>query len=406
MTAHVTTLGRFGIAAHRTEAALGATALTALASTPALHAPAALLFLAAGMALAAFRPVATIADLLSSRALFLLPAFCLLSTIWSLYPGLTFRHALQLTATFVIAVLIARCVPFRTAMAAIFLTLLVLVMVSVVAGPYRSDTGALVGLFGSKNEMAGMSALLTLTGFGMATLRDGWPPLRIVAALGAVVGLAAAILAQSLGALAYIGAGAGAFVAIVLLPRIGLSAQLTGLVLALMLAVLLGTAIAAEFAYFTSAFVHLTGKDITLTGRTELWLVALNLIAERPLLGTGYQAFWVHGHIPAEALWEAFAIESRSGFNFHNTYLSNAVEIGVIGVAIQSAIIGAALILSGLLALRTGGREAALLFGLAAFLTLMTLFEATVFFQFSLYSTLTVLIVVYAAAGLTTLRRR
>ena len=81
-----------------------------------------------------------------------------------------------------------------------------------------------------------------------------------------------------------------------------------------------------------------TGKDVTLTGRTDLWAVAFQEIAERPVLGTGFQAFWVQGNPLAEELWAMFGIDSRSGFHFHNTLLSNAVEIGIVGVALQAVV--------------------------------------------------------------------
>ena len=34
------------------------------------------------------------------------------------------------------------------------------------------------------------------------------------------------------------------------------------------------------------------GKDATLTGRTDLWNVAITMIARRPWLGYGYGGFW------------------------------------------------------------------------------------------------------------------
>ena len=82
-------------------------------------------------------------------------------------------------------------------------------------------------------------------------------------------------------------------------------------------------------------FLDATGKDVTLTGRTDLWAVAFQEIAERPLLGVGFQAFWVHGNPLAEQLWAQFGISGRGGFHFHNTLISNTVEIGLLGAALQ-----------------------------------------------------------------------
>ena len=287
-----------------------------------------------------------------------------------------------------------------------FVSLFLLVAASVVLGPYRVDGGALVGLYGSKNEMAGMSALLALSGFGIALMRDVPVCGRVIGGLGFLCGTGAIVLAQSAGALGYLPVGMAASVAVILLARLRLSTRLTGAALCLLLSVLLGVALAAWFNLFAEAFFEVTGKDMTLTGRVELWEVALNLIAERPLFGTGYQAFWVPGHPPAEALWDAFGIASRSGFNFHNAYLSNAVEIGLLGVGLEFLLIASALLLSGRLAVRCGTADAGLMFGLATFMTVMTIFEAPVFFQFSLQSVLYVMIVVYASEGLRRLKHR
>ena len=40
-----------------------------------------------------------------------------------------------------------------------------------------------------------------------------------------------------------------------------------------------------------AAFLETSGKDSTLTGRTELWRAGLSLISEKPWFGVGYRAF-------------------------------------------------------------------------------------------------------------------
>lgn len=397
-------LGRFDIRFAGMETALGMCALSALAAVPVVQAPAALLFLMAGMSLFMIRPVGSLVTLLHFRILLMLPLFCLLSTLWSIYPAQSLRFAVQLAATFVIAILIADRVSLPAIVLTVFTSLFALVFLSVAIGPYRSDTGALVGLFGSKNEMAGMATLFSVIAFGLAASPEPPRLVRFAAAAGVLIGVAAMALAQSAGAFGYLPFGIGAYVSVLLVRRLSASVRIVAgvfLFLTTVLAALVTMALADEFA---RAFFELTGKDVTLTGRVELWQVALNLIAERPFLGTGYQAFWVHGYAPAEALWAAFGIESRSGFNFHNAYLSNAVEIGLTGVAIQSLLLAAAVLLPGRLALKTGSHGAALLFAIAATLSMMTLLEAPVFFQFNLWTVLVTAIVVRSTMGSRTIR--
>ena len=397
-------IGRFDLGRFDLSAALGLSALAAVAAVPVLHTPAALLFLLTGMLLASVRPGLAASALVDNWALLVLPVFCVLSTLWSLFPSETLRHAVQLGATFVIAILIARRVPFPTAIVAVFATLFALVFLSVVAGPYRADTGALVGLYGSKNEMAGMSALMALVGFGLAVAPDLGHALRLLGLFGFLTGIAGVVLAQSLGALGYLPSGLAGLVAIIVIRRMRLATGLVAGLFTVLALFLVGIAAVAQAEVVAAAFVDLTGKDLTLTGRVELWQDALARIAERPLLGIGYQAFWVQGHPPAEDHWAYFGIESRSGFNFHNTYFSNAVEIGIVGTAIQAALIAAAVVLSGRLAFRSGDRGAALLFGMNAMMVVVTLFEVPIFFQFNLQTVLMVLTVVYARDGLRRLR--
>lgn len=69
-----------------------------------------------------------------------------------------------------------------------------------------------------------------------------------------------------------------------------------------------------------------------LTGRADLWMKADELIAKRPWVGLGYNAFWIPGNLDAEALWRLLGIASRSGFNFHNTPREVLVHLGIVGL--------------------------------------------------------------------------
>jgi exopolysaccharide production protein ExoQ len=124
-------------------------------------------------------------------------------------------------------------------------------------------------------------------------------------------------------------------------------------------------------------------------------------IAERPLFGLGYQAFWVQTNASAEALWRMFGIAGRGGFNFHNTYISNAVEIGIVGVTLQVAVLYGALIGAGIWALRSHRAEAAGLFALVLMVTASSFIEVPVFFQFSISTVNIVCILVFAIRAVT-----
>jgi exopolysaccharide production protein ExoQ len=72
-------------------------------------------------------------------------------------------------------------------------------------------------------------------------------------------------------------------------------------------------------------------KDPTLTGRTELWPYVIDIIYQEPVLGWGFQAFW----IPSNPL--AGEISSAVGWvvpEAHNGVLELLVQIGVVGTAL------------------------------------------------------------------------
>ena len=109
---------------------------------------------------------------------------------------------------------------------------------------------------------------------------------------------------------------------------------------AVVFAVLVGALVFATYGtQLLGAFLETSGKDSTLTGRTDLWRTGLTLISDKPFLGVGYRAFWVKGNGPAEQLWAMFGEPSGAGFNFHNLYISNAVDLGLVGLSIEVALI-------------------------------------------------------------------
>lgn len=72
------------------------------------------------------------------------------------------------------------------------------------------------------------------------------------------------------------------------------------------------------------------GRDPTLSGRTDLWQLAIELISERPWLGYGYQGFWQNGG-EAEIIWKA---EGYKPPHAHNGYVNITLDLGLIGLCL------------------------------------------------------------------------
>jgi exopolysaccharide production protein ExoQ len=74
------------------------------------------------------------------------------------------------------------------------------------------------------------------------------------------------------------------------------------------------------------------GKDLTFSGRTQIWAVIRQHISQQPLLGSGYGAYWI-GPVPTSP---SYVFISRAS-NFypteaHNGYLDILNDLGYVGL--------------------------------------------------------------------------
>ncbi len=86
------------------------------------------------------------------------------------------------------------------------------------------------------------------------------------------------------------------------------------------------------FLFSIAALPFITGlldKDITLTGRTQLWGDIIPELGVRPWLGSGYSAFWNGWQSPAHAIWIANEWTPPSA---HNAALDYLLQLGVVGL--------------------------------------------------------------------------
>jgi O-antigen ligase len=70
------------------------------------------------------------------------------------------------------------------------------------------------------------------------------------------------------------------------------------------------------------------GRDPTLSGRTNLWELAIELIGKRPWLGYGYQGFWQEGG-GAAVIWKS---EGYKPPHAHNGFINMTLDLGLIGL--------------------------------------------------------------------------
>jgi O-antigen ligase len=107
--------------------------------------------------------------------------------------------------------------------------------------------------------------------------------------------------------------------------RAGGAVRLFGIMLTIIV-----TPVVVLVMLYPDAVLEMIGKDPTLTGRTELWTWVLNAIAQRPLFGWGYLAFWSPDNPAAAEIIRAVqwvVPEAHSGL------LEMALELGFVGTS-------------------------------------------------------------------------
>lgn len=75
----------------------------------------------------------------------------------------------------------------------------------------------------------------------------------------------------------------------------------------------------------------ITGKDLTFSGRTNIWYVLRLHIHLHPLLGTGYQAYWI-GPVPSSPSYEMVRWLFFYPTEGHNGYLDVINDLGYVGL--------------------------------------------------------------------------
>lgn len=73
------------------------------------------------------------------------------------------------------------------------------------------------------------------------------------------------------------------------------------------------------------------GKDATLTGRTDLWPLVIEMIGKQPWLGYGYGGFWQGLNGESAYIWRA---AGWTPTHPHNGFLALVLDLGILGLGI------------------------------------------------------------------------
>lgn len=352
-----------------------------------------LLYYALWFPLAALAPNEMLRGALAAWLPVTLVLLAVVSVVWSAAPATTLRAAVQLGTHAVCAIAAARFASHRAAVRGLALGGAIVLVYSIAFGRSSYDvldgTYTFVGAFKSKNQLGFFASLCVLASLLIAiepartaSTRGlpGW--LWKAAWLGLALAATAVLLASASATalLALLGAAAALGAALVTI-RVAPFARLILVAFGVVVALGLGTV--AIQAGAIEAVLGAFGKDATLTGRTYLWSEGLAAAREAPVIGIGYQAYWVQGFSEAERLWEEFHIAARSGFHFHNTFVETLVELGAVGTFVVVALFASVLLraVGALLAPRPGP-PALLVFSLVVMLLVRSFSEVDVLTPF------------------------
>lgn len=269
-----------------------------------------------------------------------------LSVFWSRAFGVSARAAVQYLTHVICILIVARTIAPRTFALGSLFGALIVVAYSLADGRHFYDpldgTFSLVGAFASKNQLGFFASLGVF--FAFATLwiyRERWP-IRVIAILSGIICLYTLHASDSATSVIGLAVAVCAMVAVTVLRRFAPSSRSMLLVGALIVAA--GLAFVAINSGAIAMVLGAFNKSTSLTGRTYLWAQGLAQSAQAPVLGVGYQAYWVQGFPGPERLWEQFYIASRTGFHFHDTYIETLVELGYFGAILLSIVLIAALV--------------------------------------------------------------
>ena len=87
--------------------------------------------------------------------------------------------------------------------------------------------------------------------------------------------------------------------------------------------------------FFNSSgdLVQTLGRNSSLTGRTDIWKIVLELSQRRPLLGTGFESFWMGDRL--QTVWQF----EKGIQEAHNGYLEVYANLGWVGVVLLAGLI-------------------------------------------------------------------
>jgi exopolysaccharide production protein ExoQ len=278
--------------------------------------------------------------------LLLFIALAVVSTLWSIDPGQTIRYLVRMVTLFVasLAVAVVAWNPrryqqlVRPVLTIMLLGSIIFGMISPELAIHQETQAELLnawhGLFETKNAL-GAAASFTFILWAHAWLTRETK--RLYAVLGMLIAGTCLILSRSSTSTI---TTILAVLTLLLLMRAPTSLRrsmpylTSGLVVLILLVSLAMLKVVPGLEILVAPIPAITGKDLTFSNRANIWAAVVDHVKLRPLLGSGYSAYWIMGTPTPDA--ESYAIKSKlEGFypgSAHNGYLQVLNDLGAVGL--------------------------------------------------------------------------
>jgi exopolysaccharide production protein ExoQ len=271
--------------------------------------------------------------------------YCLISCLWSDYPDVSFKRWVKALSDFVmVLVVLTEADPLVATKRLLARVGFILVPASVLLIKYYPALGRVyniwtwtpsyVGVADHKNTL-GMIVMILAIGFlwrFLLAYRDREDPKRRNHLLvhGMLIGMSIWLFTQ---AQSMTGQATFAIAAVFLVATSLAFVVRKRTLVQLLVLVLVAVPASTLLLGIGGGALEEMGKDATLTGRTDIWKLVLNM-AGNPFFGTGFESFWLGSR--ANRMWAMYYFHPTQA---HNGYLEVYLELGWIGIALLAAII-------------------------------------------------------------------
>ena len=258
-------------------------------------------------------------------------ALAAISTMWSIDSGATLRRSVWLGLTMAFGLYLAWRHDWKSLLNILAGGFIVLIAGSFALGLLAPSVGRMTfehpgawsGLWTHKNTLGGIMAL----GVAICTAAAIVTPERRKLWLGcAFAAFVLVLLSTSKTALVASALGLGVMGFCALVRRGPIHTISAGALVGVCLVAGVGIVVLAP-----DLIVSALGRDLTLTGRTDIWEASVRFVEAKPWLGYGYYAFWLPDNGPAYWVREAVAWQVASA---HSSWLELALGMGRIGILV------------------------------------------------------------------------